>query len=224
MFRTSSAAGLLATLLLAALTPSAGAQGIGTPGYYIGYAADYAKAGKAKEAEGYLQQCLSMFPDNAQCRALLAEAKAAQAGTPPGRTAPAAGPAAPRDEAAVNTYRVGDTVEVSYAGGWNRGVVTKIEGSGRSVYATVDYTFSGERRTASFFYNGLRPAAGRYTPPPAKSVSANSKLSPAEQTCLVRYNACYASSNHCGSNGCQPDFLAQSQCRQQQIACSARAR
>jgi hypothetical protein len=61
----------------------------------------------------------------------------------------------------LNQYKVGDKVEIMHAGDWWPGTVTKVEGSGRSVYVGVDYTFQNEKGSASYFYNGIRPATGK---------------------------------------------------------------
>lgn len=67
----------------------------------------------------------------------------------------------------INQYKVGDKVEVTYGGGWWPGVVTKVDGEGKSVYASVDFVFQDANRSGNYFYNGIRPVTGQttaYTP------------------------------------------------------------
>lgn len=69
---------------------------------------------------------------------------------------------------AVNQYKVGDQVEVTYAGGWWPGVVTKLEGRDKSVYLSVEFLFQNVNRSGNYYYNGVRPVSGQtttFTPP-----------------------------------------------------------
>lgn len=230
----------------------AGGQGMFSPEYYIGYAADYSKGGKHTEAESYLRDCLNLNPNSGKChfelaKTLMAQGKGAEAQTvlqkayqleaglraragelatpAPGPLVPpprptAAGSTQPPDET-LHTYKVGQTVEVSYAGGWHRGVLTKVSGSGRSVYVEANFTFQGDPRTGAFWYGGLRPAKGAYQPPAPRPLARTTR----EDVCQVRFNACFASSNRCsGMGGCQQDHVAQGMCRQQKILCDATRR
>ncbi|HVE58884.1 MAG TPA: tetratricopeptide repeat protein [Pyrinomonadaceae bacterium] len=56
-------------------------------------------------------------------------------------------------------YKVGDSVEVSEAGRWVAGVVTNVEGAGRSVRVTVKYVFNGSDYEEARNYNGIRQAS-----------------------------------------------------------------
>jgi tetratricopeptide (TPR) repeat protein len=61
------------------------------------------------------------------------------------------------DDPAV--YEVGDAVEVSEAGRWVAGVVTRVEGSGQLVRVTVKYVFNGSPYEEARNYNGVRQAS-----------------------------------------------------------------
>lgn len=63
----------------------------------------------------------------------------------------------------INQYKTGDKVEVTYAGGWWPGVVTKVEGQDKSVYVSVDFVFQNANRSGSYAYNGVRPNTGQTT-------------------------------------------------------------
>lgn len=84
----------------------------------------------------------------------------------------------------IAEYEVGDTVEVFYAGRWNPGKIIEVEGRGKSVFANVDYTFQGDKRTAKFFYNALRRAAeNSNSKNKTSSKSSDDKLSLGEYGC-----------------------------------------
>lgn len=78
---------------------------------------------------------------------------------------------AAEDELAI--YVVGDSVEVSEAGRWTPGVVTKVEGSGRSVRVTVKYVFNGDEYIEGRNYNGVRHAAKSVSSGKADQTSSN---------------------------------------------------
>jgi hypothetical protein len=84
----------------------------------------------------------------------------------------------------IAEYEVGDRVEVLHGGQWNPGKIIKVEGRGKSVYAEVDYTFKGDKRNASFFYNGIRHATASSTPDKKTTSKSDSKnLTLGEYTC-----------------------------------------
>jgi hypothetical protein len=79
------------------------------------------------------------------------------------------GPVPANPQQGINRYKAGDNVEVTYAGGWWPGVVTKVEGEGKTVYVSVDFLFQNAKRSSGYFYNGVRPVTGQtttFTAPP----------------------------------------------------------
>ena len=157
-------------------------RGFLTAGNAIEYGLGYLKASKFEESLSYFADAIRIESNNPYAHLLLglahqgagreAEARGALAEAvrldpallpmantptqPATRTASVPPPAAQ----ATESYKIGDAVEVFYGGLWNPGRLSKVEGTGPSVYVYADFSFQGEPRSGSFFANGLRPASG----------------------------------------------------------------
>jgi len=115
---------------------------------------------KAVSVNASLKESVAALISETGAKATNGNAQNGQAGKPGVKQTSSSSDAMPTVQTGINHYKVGDKVEVSHAGGWWPGVVTKVEGQDKSVYVTVDYTFQASKYNASFFYNGIRPATG----------------------------------------------------------------